>query len=573
MIDAEPPAADTRELRGRMRDIVALSTLPASWINYAPPQIAGAMAEAVLPMLGCELVFVLVAAKSDESQIRVMRTASAVDPRSAERIGAALVDWLATRLSEEAAKQFSLGHSIINMFSMPIGIPGDAALAAGSVRSNFPTEAERLLLRVAANETATCLLRCRAQSDERRFAALLQHSSDFIGFSTLDGVPFYLNPAGRELVGLDEAADLRHLHMLDFVALEDRAWFRDEILPLTMQQGRWVGEMRFRNFKSGADIPILNEWFLIDGFEAGRPTRMATVSRDLSARKRSEEELRDMNETLEHRVADRTRELASANRMLSDEKMERKRTDTRLQELQSELYHAGRVSAAGQMAAALAHELSQPMSAIANSLGAGRRLIAAKSINIDMVQEVMDEATSQVVRAGQIIRRLRAFVSRGDVVRGVESIMTMIEDARALALANSETLGVTVRFHFDPNALHAFADRIQIQLVITNLLRNALDALTHSDSRELSITTSLIDRATIEIAVADTGSGLSKEAEANLFEPFVSTKRDGMGLGLSLSRSIVEAHGGSLRYEPNPGGGAIFRFTLPAAPTGHSSVN
>ena len=573
MSDAEPPAADTWELRRRMRDLVTLSTLPASWINYAPPQIAGAMAEAVLPMLGCELVFVLVAAKSDESQIRVMRTASAVDPGSAERIGAALVDWLAMRLSEEAAKQFSLSHSIINMFSMPIGVPGDAALAAGSVRSNFPTEAERLLLRVAANETATCLLRCSAQSDERRFAALLQHSSDFIGFSTLDGTPFYLNSAGRELVGLDEAADLRHLHILDFVALEDRAWFRDEIWPLTMRQGRWVGEMRFRNFKSGADIPILNEWFLIDGFEAGRPTRMATVSRDLSARKRWEEELRDMNEKLEHRVADRTRELASANRLLSDEKMERKRTDMRLLELQSELYHAGRVSAAGQMAAALAHELSQPMSAIANSLGAGRRLIAAKSINIDMVQEMMDEATSQVVRAGQIVRRLRAFVSRGDVVRGAENIMTMIEDARALALANSETLGVTVRFHFDPNALQAFADRIQIQLVITNLLRNALDALTHSDRRELSITTSLIDGATIEIAVADTGSGLSKEVEPNLFEPFVSTKRDGMGLGLSLSRSIVEAHGGSLRYEANPGGGAIFRFTLPAAPTGNSSVN
>ncbi len=97
--------------------------------------------------------------------------------------------------------------------------------------------------------------------------------------------------------------------------------------------------------------------------------------------------------------------------------------------------------------------------------------------------------------------------------------------------------------------------------------------MTHSDRRELSITTSLIDGATIEIAVADTGSGLSKEVEPNLFEPFVSTKRDGMGLGLSLSRSIVEAHGGSLRYEANPGGGAIFRFTLPAAPTGNSSVN
>ena len=150
----------------------------------------------------------------------------------------------------------------------------------------------------------------------------------------------------------------------------------------------------------------------------------------------------------------------------------------------------------------------------------------------------------------------------------------MVEDASALALVNSEARGVKVRFHFDPKALHAFADRIQIQLVITNLLRNALDAMAQSERRELSITTSLIGGAMIDIAVADSGSGLSAEVATHLFEPFISTKRESMGLGLSFCRSIVEAHGGSLRYEPNSGGGAIFRFTLAAAPTaGPSNVN
>ena len=272
-------------------------------------------------------------------------------------------------------------------------------------------------------------------------------------------------------------------------------------------------------------------------------------------------------------MADRTRELASANRRLSDEKKERERSDAHMHELQSELYHAGRLSAGGQMAAALMHELSQPMSSIASSLGAGRRLLAAKLVDVDLVQEVMDEATSQVVRAGQIIRRLRAFVSRGDAVKGAESVVTMIEDASALALANSEALGVKVRFHFDPDAVRALADRIQIQLVITNLLLNALDAMANSERSELAITTSLIDGRMIEVAVADSGSGLSEEVAAHLFEPFISTKRGGMGFGLSLCRSIVEAHGGRLRYDANPPGGAIFRFTLPAAPTGSSSVN
>ena len=122
-----------------------------------------------------------------------------------------------------------------------------------------------------------------------------------------------------------------------------------------------------------------------------------------------------------------------------------------------------------------------------------------------------------------------------------------------------------VHLDFDPNAPKAFANRIQVQQILVNLMRNALEAMAKSKRRELQVTTALLDEETVEIAVADTGPGLAKDVAEHLFEPFVSTKREGMGLGLSICRSIVEAHGGKLRGEPNPGGGTIFRFTLAAA--------
>jgi two-component system sensor kinase FixL len=181
---------------------------------------------------------------------------------------------------------------------------------------------------------------------------------------------------------------------------------------------------------------------------------------------------------------------------------------------------------------------------------------------------VIDEAAEEVLRAGQIIRRLRDFVSRGETERRVESVVTMVEEASGLALTGAGAIGVRAGFRFDPDADRAFVDRIQIQQVLVNLMRNALEAMATSKRRELEVTTTLLDGETVEIAVADSGPGLAKEVANRLFEPFVSTKANGMGLGLSICRSIVEAHGGRLKGEPNLGGGTVFRFTLAAVSRG-----
>jgi two-component system sensor kinase FixL len=244
---------------------------------------------------------------------------------------------------------------------------------------------------------------------------------------------------------------------------------------------------------------------------------------------------------------------------------ERQQTEARLQELQSELVHMSRLTAMGEMASALAHELNQPLSAIANYMKGSRRLLENRPDDQSaLLRDAMDKAADQALRAGQIIRRLRDFVARGESERRVEGVKKLIEEASALALVGAKDLGVRVRFQFDPAVDLVLADKVQIQQVLLNLLRNAIEAMEASQKRELVISTARGSDDMISIGVADTGCGIAPEMTSQLFEPFITTKRHGMGVGLSISRTIVEAHGGQIGAERNPAGGTIFRFTLRA---------
>jgi two-component system, LuxR family, sensor kinase FixL len=244
---------------------------------------------------------------------------------------------------------------------------------------------------------------------------------------------------------------------------------------------------------------------------------------------------------------------------------ERQKTEARLQELQAELVHVSRLTAMGEMASALAHELNQPLSAIANYMKGARRLLdESADARVAILREAMDKAAEQALRAGQVIRRLRDFVARGESERRVEDVRKLVEEASALALVGLKDKGVRVRFEFDPRAHFVLADKVQVQQVLLNLMRNAMEAMEDSERRELVVSTNVMPEEMIEIAVTDTGPGISPEIAAQLFQPFITTKLQGMGVGLSISRTIVEAHGGSIAPRPNPGGGTVFSFTLPA---------
>jgi two-component system sensor kinase FixL len=239
--------------------------------------------------------------------------------------------------------------------------------------------------------------------------------------------------------------------------------------------------------------------------------------------------------------------------------------ERRVQELTTELVHISRLSEMGQLASSLAHELNQPLTAVANYSEAARQTLDNAGIAVPpRVTEFLEKAAAQAERAGQIMRRLRGFVEKGTVERSTEILSRVVEEASALATTGARVDGIHVILDLATQMPTIEIDKVQIQQVVVNLVRNAIEVLRESPMRILKIQTAPAGDGYQEVIIADTGPGISADIAEQLFRPFVTTKKDGMGIGLSISRSIVEGHGGKLWFEPNPDGGTIFRFTLPA---------
>jgi two-component system sensor kinase FixL len=286
---------------------------------------------------------------------------------------------------------------------------------------------------------------------------------------------------------------------------------------------RWSGTYRFRR-DDGSYADVLDRGFIIRDAK-GRAVRAVGAMSDLTERHRAEAEIRRM---------------------------------------QAELIHVSRLSAMGTMASTLAHELNQPLTALSNFISGTKRIADNPDVPRSVLVEALEGAESAALRAGEILRRLRDMVSRGKVSVGAEHLPQLIEEACVLAFVDGNVLGVSHRLELDPKAAWVRADRVQIQQVLINLVRNAIEAMAGSAVREVVIATRVAG-AMVEIEVADSGAGIAAEHRETLFSEFMTTKSGGMGLGLPISRTIIEAHGGEIRAENRPGSGAAFIFTLPRA--------
>jgi two-component system sensor kinase FixL len=244
---------------------------------------------------------------------------------------------------------------------------------------------------------------------------------------------------------------------------------------------------------------------------------------------------------------------------------ERRTQERRVQELQSELMHVSRLTAMGEMASSLAHEINQPLAAINNYVKGATTLLGAKSPDLARIKDALERAGAQALRAGDIIKRLREFVTKGESRHTMESPAKLLEEAAALALFGAREQGVRVALRCDHELPPVLADKIQIQQVALNLIRNAIEAMETSERRELTVAVRKTDRNMALFSISDTGPGISPDITDRLFQPFVTTKANGMGVGLSICRTIIESHGGRIWADTNAAGGTDFQFTLPVA--------
>ena len=238
------------------------------------------------------------------------------------------------------------------------------------------------------------------------------------------------------------------------------------------------------------------------------------------------------------------------------------RARARIEELQSELMQVARASAVGEMGSALAHELTQPLAAVVGFVEASAALIRRGDGETPEVHEYMDQAVAQSLRAGAVVRMMREFTGRGDTERTVEDINAVVEEICELATLGTASDGIDLELNLAPGLPPVLIDHVQIQQVVLNLVRNGIDALGDCGTGTITVATAP-GSDMVEVEVADDGPGLPEEARERIFEPFVSTKPDGIGIGLSICRTIVEAHGGTIALDTGTRRGTRFRFSVP----------
>jgi PAS domain S-box-containing protein len=375
--------------------------------------------------------------------------------------------------------------------------------------------------------------RKRGELERQRLASLVEQAAELMAISDLSGgTPIYLNKAGMKMVGFDSWEEGRARRGSHYAFPEDRQFVNEVIWPTVLAKGSWSGEMRFRHFKTGDPIPVLYSAFRIDDPETGQPVNVGVVCRDIAKRKRSEAEAREK--------------------------------DRRYSEMQLELAHANRVATVGQLTASIAHEVIQPIAATVTNAETAQHWLHLGPSHLEEVEQALTHIVDDGVRAAEVINRIRALMKKAPPrtdrfeLNGV--ILEIIELTRGEALKR----GIPVLTELADALPVVDADRVQVQQVLLNLIVNALEAMGANEGpKELLIRTGKIEPRGVLVAVQDSGPGLEAAMLERVFEPFYTTKPTGLGLGLSICRSIIEAHGGRLWASSNEQRGATFQFTLP----------
>ncbi|HUA15840.1 MAG TPA: ATP-binding protein [Verrucomicrobiae bacterium] len=568
---AEDPVREVKRLKRCINDLVSLLALPAVWSGTEPPQIVDVLLDALLRMLRLDFIYARLEESVAAAPVEFLRIGDSCKVNlESQEIQLALGNWFdsGTQVSLSPARH-RFDDVDISIFPLPLGVHGGmGVIVVGSERADFPAQTESLLLSVAANQASFALQEAQLLSEQRQVSSELDHR------------------VAQRTIELANANEELRKEIDERKKIEDR--LRES--EASLAQAQYLSRTGSFSWKVANDeISWSEQLYRIFDFEPGTPVTIERINSrvypdDLPAMIERVARARGSGGTLEyeHRLlmADGSvkylmaiaQENPTAHGKLEyigavQDVTQRRFSEDALAKARSELANVARATSLGVLTASVAHEVNQPLSGIITNASTCLRMLDSNPPNLEGARETARRTIRDGRRASDVITRLRTLYSKKDPTLEAMDLNEAAREVLTLSSAEIQKNGVTLRQEFADGLPPALGDRIQLQQVILNLLRNAADAMNtiNDRPRELLIRTQRDDRNQLRLSVKDSGVGLSPQVAGKIFEAFYTTKSDGMGIGLSVSRSIIEAHQGRLWATANDGHGTTFSFAIPCA--------
>jgi PAS domain S-box-containing protein len=579
-MDVQPKdlADRIKHLQHCVNDLISVLALPAMWSGGEPSRIVQTLLDALLRMLQLDLVYVRLNETGGQTAIEMVRFAQS--PKyigQPHEIGEVLKSWLGADPQEwPPLLRNPLGDRDISIVPLGLGLQGEIGIVvAGSERADFPQQTERLILSVAANQVSIGLQEARLRSEQKRVASELdqrvaqrtaelaaaneklrneianrKHAEDDLRTSeerhrvivetandavvSMDetGAILLANPSTRRIFGYDPIEIIgKPLTMLMpemMRKLHENGFKR--YLSTGKRHLNWQGIELTAQRKDGQEFAVEVSFgeLISDGHKV-----FTGFIRDISERKQAEDQLRA--------------------------------SERNLHMTQAELARVSRLTTMGEIAASIAHEVNQPLTAVINNGSACLRLLANRNLEPEVLRRALEGIIADGTRASAVLARIRAFIKKQPAEKNALDINEVIQEVLALAGRELDENQVTLDHQLTTDLPFVVADRVQLQQVLLNLIMNSIEAVTTVTNRPrlLWVQSRIDESGDVVVAISDSGTGFGSEVD-HVFTPFFTTKAKGMGMGLSISRSLIESHGGRLWAAPNSPHGAVFSFTLPS---------